>query len=225
MPLTDSKGQGIPYPVLTDVPNAETFGRNLVEAVAGKLVMVYPSASVRGATITSPTSGMVSYLADVKRLEIYDGNSWQHISHNPRVGIPFTPQISGDLFLGNGLTFANYTLDGAWVQYTAMILFGTTTAITGNQNAYIELPVAVAKDTEGNRMNFAGSSVVNPQGGIFRMGGVWCYSTSPDPSNPFANLRATLNVLHNNEFRSYGAAGLTFSSGGWISVNLRYRAA
>ncbi|MBA0054303.1 hypothetical protein E0L36_26660 [Streptomyces sp. AJS327] len=76
MPLFDTRGQQIPYPVLTDKPNAQTAFQNLVEASVPKMVMTFASASVRGATIPDPTAGMVCWLADVKRLEVYDGGAW-----------------------------------------------------------------------------------------------------------------------------------------------------
>lgn len=76
MPLTDSYGQNVPYPTLTDKPNAQTLGQGIVEGLMPRCVMVFPSAVVRGATITTPTAGMVSWLQDVGRLEVFDGTSW-----------------------------------------------------------------------------------------------------------------------------------------------------
>lgn len=76
MPLNDELGQSIPYPVLTDKPNAQTGFGGLVNAMTPKLILTYPSASVRGAILTAPVPGMVSWLADVKRLEVWDGIDW-----------------------------------------------------------------------------------------------------------------------------------------------------
>jgi len=76
MPLTDSYGQGIPYPTLADVPNAQTMGEAIVNGLTPRSIMQFPSASVRGATIKTPVAGMVTWLADVKRLEVYDGTAW-----------------------------------------------------------------------------------------------------------------------------------------------------
>uniref|UniRef100_UPI0025908776 hypothetical protein n=1 Tax=Nocardia sp. TaxID=1821 RepID=UPI0025908776 len=61
MPLTDSRGQGVPYPILSDRPNARAFGENLVEGLADRLVMRFGSASIRNATLTQPAEGMVAY--------------------------------------------------------------------------------------------------------------------------------------------------------------------
>ncbi|WP_146057581.1 hypothetical protein [Streptomyces sp. SM12] len=79
MPLTDSRGQNIPYSLLTDRANAQTLGQGIVDAVVDKLVLVYASAGVRGATVPNPTSGMVTWLSDARRLEIYDGTAWRAI--------------------------------------------------------------------------------------------------------------------------------------------------
>lgn len=76
MPLTDSYGQGVSYPTLTDKPNAQTLGQGIVEGLTPKVVMTFASAIVRGATIKTPTAGMVTWLKDVGRLEVYDGTAW-----------------------------------------------------------------------------------------------------------------------------------------------------
>ncbi|MET8880553.1 hypothetical protein [Streptomyces rubiginosohelvolus] len=76
MPLTDSYGQGIPYPTLTDKPNAQTLGQGIVDGLTPKVVMTFASAVVRGATIKKPAAGMVTWLKDVGRLEVYDGSAW-----------------------------------------------------------------------------------------------------------------------------------------------------
>ncbi|MEU9560346.1 hypothetical protein [Streptomyces fumanus] len=80
MPLTDSYGQGISYPTLTDKPNAQTLGQGIVDGLTPRSVMVFASAVVRGATIKKPVAGMVSWLKDVKRLEVYDGSGWSTIT-------------------------------------------------------------------------------------------------------------------------------------------------
>lgn len=76
MPQYDSLGQQIPTPLLTDPPNAQTAFGNMAEAIVSKVNMRFASASVRNAIITTPVGGMVTYLQDVKRLEMYDGSAW-----------------------------------------------------------------------------------------------------------------------------------------------------
>jgi hypothetical protein len=76
MPLTDSYGQGVTYPTLTDKPNAQTLGQGIVDGLTPKVVMTFASAVVRGATVTKPKAGMVTWLKDIGRLEVYDGAAW-----------------------------------------------------------------------------------------------------------------------------------------------------
>jgi hypothetical protein len=38
--------------------------------------MTFASAVVRGATITKPKAGMVTWIKDVGRLDVYDGSAW-----------------------------------------------------------------------------------------------------------------------------------------------------
>lgn len=81
--LTDSYGQGVPYPTLLDKPNAQSLGQGIVENLVPRSVLTYPSAAVRGASISAPREGMVSYLADVDRLEFYTGSAWQSLMPPP----------------------------------------------------------------------------------------------------------------------------------------------
>lgn len=76
MPLTDGYGQGITYPTLTDKPNAQTLGQGIVDGLTPRVVMQFSSAVVRGGTLSKPTPGMVTWLRDVGRLEVFDGTSW-----------------------------------------------------------------------------------------------------------------------------------------------------
>jgi hypothetical protein len=76
MPLTDSYGQNIPYPTLTDKPNAQSLAEGLVTNMTPKLVMTFASAVTRGATVKKPVEGMVTWLKDVNLLQVYDGSAW-----------------------------------------------------------------------------------------------------------------------------------------------------
>lgn len=76
MPLTDSYGQNVTYPTLTDKPNAQSLAEGLVKGMVPKLVMSFASATVRGATVVKPVEGMITWLKDVDRLEVYDGTAW-----------------------------------------------------------------------------------------------------------------------------------------------------
>ncbi|MCK2144916.1 hypothetical protein MWG58_29165 [Streptomyces sp. WAC00276] len=76
MPTTDSYGQGIPLATLTDGPDLPKAITDLAGGAIPKLVMRFASASARGATLTAPEAGMVTWLTDVARLEVYDGAAW-----------------------------------------------------------------------------------------------------------------------------------------------------
>lgn len=43
-------------------------------------VMRFSGSAARAASITAPTEGMVTYLDDANRLEIYDGSAWQRVA-------------------------------------------------------------------------------------------------------------------------------------------------
>lgn len=80
MPTTDDYGQGIGIASLTDAPDADKLASDIVNAIAQRSVMRFASASTRGATLTSPVEGMLAWLQDVNRLDLYDGSSWVAVS-------------------------------------------------------------------------------------------------------------------------------------------------
>lgn len=79
MPTQDSYGQGIDLVSLTDAPDMALAIADLAAGVIPRGVLRFASASTRGATLTPPVEGMVTYLEDVNRLELYDGTKWQAI--------------------------------------------------------------------------------------------------------------------------------------------------
>lgn len=72
---TDSYGQDITIPALTDTPSIATIGTAMDETV-GQTVMRFASASERNATITSPVAGMQAWLDTEKLWTGYDGTQW-----------------------------------------------------------------------------------------------------------------------------------------------------
>lgn len=114
MPLTDGYGQNIPYPTLTDKPNAQTLGQGIVENIVPKTVMTFPSANVRGATIAAPKAGMCTWLTDVGRLEVYDGSGWAVVTAGTSTWKTIAP---GPSFSQNGNSQGNF-------QYRLINLFG-----------------------------------------------------------------------------------------------------
>jgi len=71
----------LPYPELTDLPNAQTGFSNLANALDGILIPRYSNASARNLAITSPVAGMMSYLTSEARFERYTGSAWRPINH------------------------------------------------------------------------------------------------------------------------------------------------
>lgn len=97
MPGTDKYGQGIPYSLLTDAPDAELLGKGLADAIAARLIMRFESAANRGATLTgtSPAAeGMVTYLKDANRLDYHNGTTWQTLTPGPWAPVSLAPGIS-----------------------------------------------------------------------------------------------------------------------------------
>jgi len=117
MPLTDSYGQGVTYPTLTDKPNAQTLGQGIVDGLTPKVVMTFASAVVRGATVKKPAAGMVTWLKDVGRLEVYDGSGW--------VSFGYGTNTWKTISLASGFT-ANGNNNGT-PQYRIVTLFGEDT--------------------------------------------------------------------------------------------------
>jgi hypothetical protein len=141
MPLTDSYGQSTPYPTLTDKPNIQTMGAGIVENLVPKSVMRFPSASVRGATVTAPQPGMVSWLADVKRLEVYNGDIWAAVPSGQPAWV--TPSLASPWINGPSGNGAN---SNGPFQYRKVDLFGEPTLFfrgaiqRGNPVSYGTIP-------------------------------------------------------------------------------------
>jgi hypothetical protein len=82
MPTTDDWGQGISLAALTDAPDLPRAIADLANGVIPRGVLTFASASARGATLVgaaAPHPGMVTFLTDVDRLDVYDGSKWQTV--------------------------------------------------------------------------------------------------------------------------------------------------
>jgi hypothetical protein len=75
---TDTYGQGVQIPALTDAPNISLVGQSMDDIIA-KSNMSFASATDRNATLTDPVAGMVAFLDDSKIFTGYDGSTWQTI--------------------------------------------------------------------------------------------------------------------------------------------------
>ncbi|MFF4090417.1 hypothetical protein ACFYY9_26575 [Streptomyces nigra] len=94
MPTTDDYGQGINIASLTDAPDAGKLAKDIVNAIAQRSILRYASASARGAALTgatAPVEGMLSWLQDVNRLDLYDGAGWVAVSVGASAWTTITP--------------------------------------------------------------------------------------------------------------------------------------
>ncbi|MFD5910208.1 hypothetical protein ACFWHL_15975 [Streptomyces massasporeus] len=95
MPTTDDYGQGVQIASKTDAPNAEQLAKDIVNAIAQRSILRFASASTRGATLTgatAPVEGMLTWLQDVNRLDLYDGSAWVAVSVGRSSWTTITPE-------------------------------------------------------------------------------------------------------------------------------------
>jgi hypothetical protein len=115
---TDIYSQGIAYPALSDAPDAETGFDTQTNGIVQRTTLRFASASARAAALTgasAPVEGMVTWLQDADRLEVYDGAAWQALAHGSTSWT--TPTLA-----------ASYSGDGnsnGTVQYRLTSRFGT----------------------------------------------------------------------------------------------------
>lgn len=64
----------------TAVAPGQTITANWANGVANQVVMRFANAAARTAALPSPTAGMVSWLDDVKALQVYRDGAWQYES-------------------------------------------------------------------------------------------------------------------------------------------------
>jgi hypothetical protein len=75
MATTDSFAQSIPAPTLSDEPNIEALIAT-INALTGRSVMRFASASARNTALATPVEGMTVWLTTERRLEIYTNGAW-----------------------------------------------------------------------------------------------------------------------------------------------------
>lgn len=83
MPSTDAYGQGIQITSNTDAPDIPKTAQQLADGLIPRSILRFASSSARGATLTgaqAPVEGMLTWLQDVNRLDLYDGSSWVAVS-------------------------------------------------------------------------------------------------------------------------------------------------
>lgn len=92
MPTTDDYGQGISLASLTDAPDLSKAIKDLADGVIPRGRLSFASASARGATLTAPVEGMLTWLQDVNRLDVWDGSAWVAVSVGQSTWKTITPE-------------------------------------------------------------------------------------------------------------------------------------
>jgi hypothetical protein len=100
------EGSLVAYKVFTNgsVLNASEINDNLMN----QSVMVFSNSTARGAALTSPVAGMVTFLEDTSSYESYDGTSWIGFGGGSGVlQVVSTPKT--DTYTMSSTTFADIT--------------------------------------------------------------------------------------------------------------------
>jgi hypothetical protein len=95
VPTTDDYGQGVQIASLTDAPDANKLARDIVNAIAQRSILRFTSAFTRGATLAGdngPVEGMLTWLQDVNRLDLWDGSAWVAVSVGRSSWTTITPE-------------------------------------------------------------------------------------------------------------------------------------
>jgi hypothetical protein len=95
VPTTDDYGQGVQIASLTDAPDANKLARDIVNAIAQRSILRFASAFTRGATLagaSGPVEGMLTWLQDVNRLDLWDGSTWVAVSVGRSSWTTITPE-------------------------------------------------------------------------------------------------------------------------------------
>ena len=83
MPTEDAYGQGIDLWSMTDAPSIPDAIARFAEGVLPRLRLTFASTSARGATLVgdaAPVPGMMTWITNAQRLDIYDGSAWVTVS-------------------------------------------------------------------------------------------------------------------------------------------------
>ena len=85
---TDDFGQGILVADLFMAADAEVLAKGIANGIASRSILRYASASARTAALVgtaAPVEGMVTWLQDVNRLDVYNGTAWVELDkrHDP----------------------------------------------------------------------------------------------------------------------------------------------
>ena len=151
---TDTSGQSIILPALTDPPNISVLATAL-QAVLDRAVPRFATAAARAATITAPVEGMMSWLQDVNRLDVYNGSSWAPVLTGG-TWQSYSPSWTGSVSnpnIGNGSISGQYSRVGDSVTFGVKITTGSSTTYgSGSWSISLPVPAAAGVDMVGTVM-------------------------------------------------------------------------
>lgn len=152
--------------------------------------------------------GQVLYLTDTDRF-VYGTASGVT---KPLVGewVSYTPTLT-NVTLGNGSVIGEYCQQGDIVDVSCLLTFGSTTVLTSTPG--FSPPVS----PKNANMRWNGDVLISPPG-TFRTGKSWLYYNS-------TSIAAGAVNPSNGGVGDLASAGINIAAGGWLSMNIRYRAA
>lgn len=151
MPTTDTYGQGTSLASLTDAPDIPKAIVDLATGVIPRGVMRFASASARGVTLTSPVEGMVTWLQDIKSLQVYSSGSWKAIFFGATSWTSYTPTWTATTTspaIGNGVLAGSYMKIGTMCHVNVQLTIGSTTN-RGSGTYRFALPFQAASSVPG----------------------------------------------------------------------------
>ncbi|MGW4223046.1 hypothetical protein ACWEG1_06265 [Streptomyces bauhiniae] len=130
MSTLDIYGQGIGLWSMTDAPSIPDAIALFAKGALPRLRLTFASASARGATLVgaaAPVPGMMTWLTDVGRLEIWDGTAWSVIATGARAWTTIS-LASGWAHNGNAQGTFQYRIVNLFGEDTIMFRGGISRA-------------------------------------------------------------------------------------------------
>lgn len=121
--------------------------------------------------------------------------------------------VIGGMTLGSGTVVSRYLVEGHVVHWAVVLTWASDT--TASPSSAITVSAPVTPDA-GSGMRWVGSVMFSlNNGGVWRSGGAWMLSGTT-AVNIEAQRASDLGYV------TFSTAALNFSSGGWISMTMRY---
>jgi hypothetical protein len=163
----------------TFVAGEVLLAQDVNDYLMDQTIMNFASSAARSSAIPTPTEGMFTVTTDNDQLDYYNGSGW--VPALP-VGAweAYTPTFT-NLTLGNATIDFKYARLGKTVFVRGTIIFGSTTAMTGNisLNGPANIVTATGQPSIGNARYADASAGTGYLGNILSTGGnTWVPITS-----------------------------------------------